>query len=222
MGIDARILVKTKVHFTPEQLRHESYLLASALGHDNFFITERHHALELVVGAWEQDGPSVEPRPGEQFIEVNLWSRYYGPGYERGHWPIIRGVLCWFWANHPDCETWYGGDSSGVCVTRFTPKEVAELDNHFYTRGHRPYLGAFTSLKHEKTPVCPWCHELANNCGGGGAQSFWHCTGCGMVFIMDPAGVFQFEKRWDIFKAKEAVRAGLAESAPALNKVRDK
>lgn len=218
MGIDACILIRNKAPFTPERLLHESYLLASTLGHEKFFINEQQHALKAMK-TWEQDGPTIRPQPGEQLIKVNLWSRYYGPGYERGDWPAIRGVICWFWANHPSCETWYGGDSSGVRAARVGPEELTVLDQHYYTHGHRPYVGGFQGLSHERAPVCPRCGEPANHHGGGGGQELWGCSGCGLQLVTGRDQVFLFDHHWDIFAALKAVQGGTAKPAPHINRV---
>lgn len=78
--------------------------------------------------------------------EVDTYSRYYGKGYERGHWPAICAVLLELHA-HEDVErVWYGGDSSDE-VEVCTPETVLELSRHYMDFGERPYRLYFQGVK---------------------------------------------------------------------------
>lgn len=76
-------------------------------------------------GGWErgtvylQDGPDMKAQPGEWFLEVHVWTRYYNEGYERGNIVLICGLCDWVEENIPNSEVWYGGDSSGVLMEPF-------------------------------------------------------------------------------------------------------
>jgi hypothetical protein len=201
MGIDAEMFVKRRGQpLTDAELLDASYWLCSTLGAEHFFITDKdsygdaHHALSA-VSVWEQDGPDIQPENGEQFIRVHLWSRYYGPGYERGNWMLLRTTIEWLQRRWPDCEVWYGGDSSGSCVEHMTTERVAEFDKLFFSQGREAYThhkgwSAFGGA----TVVCPTCNHETSNTGGGGGESFHYCGGCGAEFIVFGRKVFMSRK----------------------------
>lgn len=142
---------------------------------------------------WTQDGPPVISEPGEQFIRVRLWSRYYGEGYERGDWPTIRAAAEFLEQAIEGAEIWYGGDSSGVCIEPFGATRRAELNRHFLTHGHDPYRGSFGSIFAGRQPpqVCDFCGgRPMHNTGGGGDMTFWSCDGCGEQRITHAGGVY--------------------------------
>jgi hypothetical protein len=70
--------------------------------------------------------------------EVRQHWRYYGPGHERGPWPLIAAALMTLHAS-ADVETvWYYGDcESGE--DPFPPQQVQEFTAHYIRVGHRPY-----------------------------------------------------------------------------------
>jgi hypothetical protein len=68
--------------------------------------------------------------------EIDQNWRYYGPGYERGPWPIIAAVLMALHASH-DVETvWYFGDCFGEDGP-FTPQQVLAFTAHYMATGRR-------------------------------------------------------------------------------------
>lgn len=70
--------------------------------------------------------------------EVEQSWRYYGPGYERGPWPMIAAVLMVMHASE-DVETvWYFGDNHEGDAP-FTPERVHEFSAHYMRVGDRPY-----------------------------------------------------------------------------------
>jgi hypothetical protein len=217
MGIDAEMFVKRRGQpLNNAGLLDASYWLCSTLGADHFFITDTdsysraHHALSFVP-VWEQDGPDIVPEAGEQFIRVHLRSRYYGPDYERGDWMLLRTTIEWLKRRWPDCEVWYGGDSSGVCAEHMTPARIAEFDELFFSQGreaytHSPGWRAFA----DATVVCPTCNHETSNTGGGGGQSFHYCHGCGAKFVAAGRAVYMSRKpeHRNAFALSHDVRAG--------------
>lgn len=45
-------------------------------------------------------------------VELNTGSRYWGPGYERGPWPLISAAILAMRVALPQCQVFYGGDTS--------------------------------------------------------------------------------------------------------------
>lgn len=171
MGVDAEMFARIKGR--ENWLKDESaaaQALADDLGRGNFWITNgepwitnEHGALSIVRPAsdddesaelgrgefvgkvvWFQDGPEIVAGEDEQFVQVHMQSRYYGPDYERGDWPFIKSVAAWLERRFPGCEVWYGGDSSGICAEHLTAERLAEIDalwsqfgNERYRRGLR-------------------------------------------------------------------------------------
>lgn len=133
------------------------------------------------AAVYGQDGPPMIANPGEQFINVHLWTRYYGKGYERGSWPTIRGVAEYLEHAFPGATVYYGGDSSGVCATPFDEAARKELNDHYLTFGHSPYRGYRAPWDGGKSyPTCDFCggREM-NNIGGRGGDDHYQCDGCG-------------------------------------------
>lgn len=229
MGIDAEMfaIIKGKAKWlAPADVLKASYELASTLGHGNFLINSklekplfkgdtRHHALSIVQPhvdkdyerddlrgkvVWFQDGDPKVAAPDEQFIRVHLWQRYYGPGYERGNWPVIRSTAEWLEVNLPVHEIWYGGDSSGVVAEPFGEAARRAFNHHYLTNGHRPYVHHDNPFKaRERKPVCPTCEAVMADTGGGGGQSFWSCDGCGQHAVTGHGKILWLKPRSKIF-----------------------
>lgn len=226
MGIDARILLRhTGTPFTPAELRKMSHSLGSTVGADKLLIPdsswdgddyktgiENLLPISKVEGDWEQDGDPIHRKWGETFYEVHLWSRYYGPGYERGDWPAIRSIIEFFHHNYAGLAVWYGGDSSGVCAELADADLLAEMNAHYYSNGHRPYHGAFGSFRGTPPHVCPRCQEPCADHGGGGGDVFFSCHGCGDNFIVMANGVVhklpRHGKANDFFHAHQLIIKG--------------
>jgi hypothetical protein len=184
MGIDAEMFIKTKIKFTDKELKRLAYELASSFGAERFFIDrdkkwEGQHCLNF-IDKYEQDSPiTIYPKAKEFFINVNLGTRYYGVGYERGDLPFIISVTEWLEYKIPNCEVWYGGDSSGIEAIHFNAVERKKLFTHFVNLNHAPYLGHFDG---EHKEWCEFCEEPMLQYGFGGTYSAFRCTGCNFKF----------------------------------------
>jgi hypothetical protein len=65
--------------------------------------------------AWRDDSDCtilVRDKREPNRIEVSTGHRYYGPGYERGHWPTISTAILCLRVALPHCEVFYGGDTT--------------------------------------------------------------------------------------------------------------
>lgn len=189
MGVDAEMFVRTRrTDATETNVRRWSVEMCKRFGSGKFFLDKRpwsgdqqRHALSIVP-EWEQDGDTVYPEEGETFIRVHLWTRYYGPGYERGDLPFIlsvarylRDVICVL----PSDDVWYGGDSSGICAE---PLDEEWLWAHFVRVGHDTYRAASgldREAPPEGTPHCDFCGQFYRRNGWGASFAAYYCDGCG-------------------------------------------
>lgn len=183
-GRHALGLVPTIEEISAEDKEHAAYLRERAGG-------------EIAAGTqvWTQDGPPIFSTPGEQFIRVHLWTRYYGPGYERGAWPVIRATAEWLERHVPGCTVYYGGDSSGICAEPLHAAARDYLNAHYLTHGHEPYRGG-----RGLAPIlCDFCLRGMHDVGGGQGQRFWHCDGCDLKTITVGAERHDLPKDMEFF-----------------------
>jgi hypothetical protein len=216
MGIDAQMFVRCGA-MSDKDILKLSYRICEAIGHDIFWIQkgdkswhegQKRHALSR-VDRYEQDGPDIVPACGEIFIEVNLWLRYYGEGYERGPLHRIVMVAEWLERNIPGGEVWYGGDSSGVLAKPFGPKTRSELMGHWATHGHSPYAEFDLDCEcNPATPHCDMCDHPMRRYGWGGTYAAYYCPGCGEDIHTRDNG-----KTWTTKKQAEAEGQELREQA---------
>jgi hypothetical protein len=181
MGIDAQMLVVCKKgQVSPEQLRTLSWKMCGAFGHQMFWLHYKTRSALSFTKEFIQDGDSIFSDSTEDLIEVSLYGRYYGKGYERG--PIEFYVILaeWFEYNIPGCSVLYGGDSSGVCATSFNAIQRRKVMEHFYSVGHQPYRGGFSSPSGH---LCSYCNQVADECGWGQGCILYSCQGCGTQYV---------------------------------------
>lgn len=210
MGIDAEMFVRTRKPLTPRQIRNLSVDLCEAFGQEPFLLmpgwtiaededpeyptTEwweagdpiGRHALRRIKW-WQQDGPDIKPRKGEQFIAVSLMSRFYGEGYERGPIHLHCAIAAWLESRIDGGEVWYGGDSSGCVASKFDGLARASILAHFHQHGHRPYTGGFSGFGSGtlRAPACGFCGPSMKSNGGGPDVTFYWCAGCGAQLAQD-------------------------------------
>lgn len=185
MGVDAEMFVRVRERWTHLKLSRLSGEMCAAFGHDRFFVKrEAEHGFPprkalTVIDVYQQDGDDIEPGPGETFIAVSLWTRYYGIGYERGDITLILGVADWL-RRRTGGDVWYGGDSSGICAQPLTPEYREKLWAHFVEHGRAPYAESQNPfLKVNALPFCEFCQRsLAHYGGGGGGKEWARCHGC--------------------------------------------
>lgn len=219
MGVDAEMFVRLKgAHRLSEaDVRRLSYEIGTAFDTGFFFtmnpqqglFKETRRALEIMkpiasmedaedygldkehVGrvVWSQDGDPIIADADEQFIKANLFGRYYGRGYERGDWPKLRACIFWLSTRIPNCEVWYGGDSSGICAERANGHFLADMDHHWALNARRPYVryksdfsGIIPKMPKDSIipPVCTLCDVPMADQGGSRDYTFFWCDGCGL------------------------------------------
>lgn len=179
MGVDVVLLatIPDNLRIPLEEQLAVSVEFATIIGDGGFYIRTDEVTGELMG---EHALSFKEDKDGHQVVSVNTWMRYYGEGYERGRWPIIRSMIEWLWFRFPGCEIQYGGDNSDEYEV-VTPESVAEINAHFLANGTRPYQMYFGEFGNH--PTCPACRVAVINVGGGGATEFWRCLSCGQRFL---------------------------------------
>lgn len=198
MGVDAEMFVRTRETVTDDQLRRWAFELKEGFGDviwrksTGSYVS---HGLERVV-EYEQDGPTIKPLAGETFIRVNLFCRYYGPGYERGPATDLIAVGQWLEGKIPGAEVWYGGDSSGRVASVFDKSAREALWQHFLEFGHRPYHQFFG---HGKELICDFCKEPAIEHMWGRGKVGFSCHGCDGHWLRDEATgvVVESNEKWE-------------------------
>ena len=205
MGVDARILIKIikpESWLNPTSLRQLSAQLTNVIGPEFFFLRpeENRHALSFVLeetrrwaekypedfsrfdpngpAIWSQDGDDIVAEPNEQFIEVHVGGRYYGENYARGDWKSLSWIMMWCIFNIPDCEVWYGGDSSGICAEHMTSRRMNKMTKYFLTMGGDEYW-----MNKPGQYTCEFCNTKVINSGGGAECGFYHCDSCGSQWV---------------------------------------
>jgi hypothetical protein len=179
MGIDAEMFVRTKQNVTPEFLRAATHKLHSIFGSDiDTYVDD----LLEVVSKWKQDGPDIRPRKGETFVRVRLWTRYYGPGYERGNFRLIHDLAEVLETIFPESEVWYGGDSSGVLAEPFHAVARRKMRDHWLKHANAYYrqMGSMMGSggRGADAPQCRKCQVPMSQYGFGGAYAAFSCE-CG-------------------------------------------
>ena len=192
MGVDAKMLVKIQHKenwLTQKEVTRLAFELGDRFGADAFFRYDGRHNVSILDGDYLQDGDEISPGPDEQFLEVHLGGRYYGPGYERGDIvPIL--AIAEFLEYRTSGSVFYGGDSSGIYAQPFDAEARRAMKKHFYEHGHSPYYSGFGMFSKDWRPgcVCDLCQEPMIDHGGGGNYFFMSCHGCDTRKITTTSG----------------------------------
>jgi len=223
MGVDARMFVKLATPVDDAALIDAAYRLAEACGDERTFWLSRdedlargevRRALNRVTDACggyrpvEADGT---------WLEVSLWGRYYGPGYERGDlWDYIAAAE-WCERNFAGCTVFYGGDC-GEGVELFDRADRETFIAHWAEHGGRPYYardGKPWRETHAQQPTCPLCQHPATQYGSGGQFASWTCDACGRHWVWVGADVRAYPagRDFDSFAAAKAQRDELTAKA---------
>lgn len=181
MGVDVRMYAVLPVerHLRAEGVRQVSSALTEGIGAEHFWLYEKSdsHALSLPADDDREYDLTPEPAEATQRIIVHVASRYYGPGYERGDWPIIAAIA--YWLQHRlGAAVYYGGDSGGA-LELLTSQLTAHLWSHFVKHGHRPYVQGFDRDGALRLG-CTFCRVPMARTGRGGMGAHpWALMSCG-------------------------------------------
>jgi len=170
MGVDAMVFVRTERVFTDAEIRRLAYEAGRAFGSDKFFRYDDRHNISRVKDDREEDAA----------LSVNVATRYYGPGYERGDLPFLVILAEWLERKIPGCVVLYGGDSDDT-LEPFDAKARSGLLDHFAGPESRAYFNYGWGAGTPKSPTCPLCAESMPQygCGPGRAAGSFCCGGCG-------------------------------------------
>lgn len=205
MGVDAKMLLRVPYEPSADQIKRWSWDICAALGARHFFVKpdEGLGAIMLAGARWrepgdpmpgrvyEQDGEPITAGAGEALLEVHLWTRYYGPGYERGDILTICAVAEWCERHIDRAAVWYGGDSSGICAKPFGKKERVAMLDHFFSPKGREYFNyrSFMLPRSGDLTALPEPCKLCVRKDGDFVRSGWgdhfavmNCHGCGRAF----------------------------------------
>jgi hypothetical protein len=179
---DAYNTIRSEVGEPPKEMCRAIELTHRRYPCDDEDVPESHRAPGL---AWTQDGDPILANPGETFLDVSLWTRYYGEGYERGDILTICAIAEWIEQNINPSEVWYGGDSSGVLAAPFGAAQRNKHKALLYSQRGRDYFnygerGGFPTPK-----PCGLCVPDTvgfTRHGWGDSYIAVSCAGCGKNF----------------------------------------
>lgn len=144
MGKDIRMVIVTPEAIDPVAVGLDA---AWALGPDAFLVDPRSgercsFADEVDWSgrrALESADPYDLPTGTEwHYYEVQVRSRFYGIGYERGRFAMIDATASWFEARLPECVVYYGSDDGSYPLEPW--RELCdELRARWVQVGMRPY-----------------------------------------------------------------------------------
>ncbi len=171
MGVDCEILFSTGRELSEQDEKILAWRLVEAVGRRFFYPERPFHRLH---SSSEMYGTTATH-------EINSLERFYGEGYERGHWPDIAAVITWLRLNFPNGQVWYGGDT-GEALTLITDQFMSETWKHWAEHGGVPYrdngrgpnccgAGIFINAWHgnRRGGYCPVC-----------AKNYWITPGNGL------------------------------------------
>jgi hypothetical protein len=174
--------------------------MCASFGASHFWIDRKSgRRARSVIEKYEQDGPDILPGKGETFVSVSLWSRYWGPGYERGDLPLILTLAEWLERKFPNGAVWYGGDSSGVCAAPLDSVARAALLDHFASPDGFRYRLGFSLQRGPgaKGQSCEFCGNvpMAEMRWGPGLVGFI-CIGCDLHRLVGATSCAEAVGRW--------------------------
>lgn len=216
MGINAEILVRgvSRDVVTDDWLKEMSWRLCRSIGAEKFFIdADRGYPAISRTGTrwsededtepgtlyWEDAEEPIRATNGECLLQVHMWTRYYGIGYERGDLLTLCAIAEWFETNIEGCEVWYGGDSSGVCALPWPDEERKKLRQHLYSTHGRDYFHSWCRRdEYGLPPACSLCPDgkyPGERFGAGNNYASLCCGGCGKSHETRDGGNTWVEKR---------------------------
>ncbi len=187
MGVNARMQVKLRSPLSGDALRKISARLCRVIGSEKFFQSRKEGGGALA--RYKEYGETGLGAP--LLLEVALWGRYYGPGYERGDWMSIISIAEWLEQAIEGAEILYGGDG-GEELKPFCAAERAKLKAHAFGRESRDYFENRSSsisrsdkMKLPESLLCELCvpeEYVPQQFGFGGNYAMYSCAVCGEKF----------------------------------------
>lgn len=107
MSIDSLFIVVLPRGVSAEELAHANLAL-----HRSPFASELLSGKSLDIVGNRLRMRDVRVPPCGVVLDLDLLLCYFGPGYERGHWPTILEIGTWLSERFPDAELRYGTDNT--------------------------------------------------------------------------------------------------------------
>ncbi len=205
MGVDAEMAFTATEELDEARIRNMQFHLLHRVGKE-FFFRYNHDTGEaskfFIHRAKEFQLDSDDVIRGEFLYRLGLYTRYYGPDYERGDALKLCAVMLWLNAQPDVRAVYYGGDSSGGTPEKFDNEKVLSLLGHFTCHGRLPYLHYFD--RNERTPKCPHCWEPMWHYGSGNNYWAFQCLGCEFVILNENGITTEYETREQAETARDA------------------
>ncbi len=212
MGIDAKIFFTIPYKTTQTKANHIAFDLAEAIGSDKLMQSNwgedwdgNKHLGLLLRDTYEQDGPPIHKPKHGSLVEVMLYGRYYGAGYERGPLFDYIQIAEWIEINISQSLVYYGGDSGGICAEPFNEEHRKELIHHWAMYGHLPYRTGYErftrdpSKPNKPEPIkCGLSRCQLNQYGFGQNYMAYNCPGCSSQWETRNGGMTftKLKKEW--------------------------
>jgi len=192
MGVDLRLAFSIDREIKKEEMRDITYRIAEAVGSGFFYLGKGKEDGTLAFSQKEYYKDNYVGDKSGYVYEYEGLSRYYGEGYERGHFPNIYMTILWLRLNFPKVTIYYGSDSYEE-IDVLTISKQNKLLKHWASVGGIPYRQC-GRMDYEK--MCPLCQKEMSQYGfgGGGSYAAFNCLGCGWKQITRDKGVTWSDK----------------------------
>lgn len=176
MGMDA--IIEFKYSPTKHDLVDLSYRMKEALFHTHIFYEKEEPAFSPVE---EYDEATESFVSNEEFLSVNTWQRWYGPGYERGDWPSLSMAIRWLLINVGPDVYYYSDYAERRPENTITFSDLAELDGHWAHVGGLPYRGYLnkSSVRSDEETGSDCCGFPTEARSWGPDGVGYYCPSCG-------------------------------------------
>lgn len=203
MGVDAVMEVHVTAPLTKEVVRKASVDMCTLFGAEKFMMTKpaiNRHPDDFAYGGECHALTIQKTDHSTGVITVHLWTRYWGPHYERGDFPLIYTLSAWLEARFAPCGTvMYGGDSSDSLFPldsdarkELIAHAVSDEANNYRTRTWPTMQGD------PKAPHCAFCDRDFTQYMSGPKTAGFACHGCGTAKVTEDDG-----KTWKILSRRE-------------------
>ena len=194
MGVDAIVFAKLPRRVEDVEIVRLRRALCGAFGASKFSI-DRSDGIETPppIGRLDYGKPASNQHicnrgDDETVVEVNIWMRYYGIGYERGDLPFLL-TLCKFLLDWFDGEAvvHYGADCNDE-QPPMTEERANELWAHFVRHQCEPYY--LNDRPEGIRCFCGFCGGAEMNRHGWGAgYGVFRCWSCGLSKTTKDGGI---------------------------------
>ena len=131
----ADIVVRARSPISEHDLAQAGHWLVETFGRDKFFD-------EILYLSTEDNHGPIPVADDSCWYDVSFKAPFYGVGYERGDWRMIKTLVAGLGERLPNVEIWYGNDCSTESFRPFD-EYVEKLDPWFAEHGNEPYLRKF-------------------------------------------------------------------------------